>query len=79
MKRKIIIVGLMITLMCVSAENVLAAEYAEQEESINIVSYTRDARAEKIGYLYKTVNGKLYKRLYNFSRDEWIGDWILCK
>lgn len=26
---------------------------------------------------YKVINGKLYKRLYNLSIHEWIGDWIL--
>lgn len=30
-----------------------------------------------IKWRYKAVNGKLYKRLYNYSKGSWIGDWIL--
>lgn len=26
---------------------------------------------------YKVINGKIYKRLYNLTDHEWIGDWIL--
>ena len=27
---------------------------------------------------YKVINGRLYKRLYNTTKDSWIGDWILA-
>lgn len=30
-----------------------------------------------IKWRYKSVNGKLYKRLYNYSKGQWVGDWIL--
>ncbi len=30
-----------------------------------------------IDWRYKVENGKLYKRLYNFTKEQWIGDWIL--
>lgn len=36
-----------------------------------------DARSENIGWKYKVENGKLYKRLYNYTNRTWIGDWIL--
>lgn len=35
-------------------------------------------RADTIGWKYKSVNGKCYKRLYNYTRQEWIGEWIPC-
>lgn len=34
-------------------------------------------RADIIEWRYKVENGKLYKRQYNCTRDEWIGNWIL--
>lgn len=34
-------------------------------------------RSDDIGWQYKKINGKLYKRLYNFTTKTWIGDWIL--
>lgn len=33
-------------------------------------------RQQRIEYRYKIEDGKLYKRLYNYSTGEWIGDWI---
>lgn len=35
-------------------------------------------RKDRIGWRYKTVNGKHYKRQYNYSRKYWIGEWELC-
>ena len=35
-------------------------------------------RAEIIGWRYKTEDGKLYKRQYNYSTGKWIGDWTQC-
>ncbi len=34
-------------------------------------------RADDIRYVYKTINGKLHKRLYNYTTNKWVGDWIL--
>ena len=32
-------------------------------------------QSDAIGWRYKTVNCVLYKRLYNFSKKKWIGNW----
>lgn len=32
-----------------------------------------------IEWVFKEVDGKFYRRLYNFQTKEWIGDWILCE
>lgn len=37
-----------------------------------------EPRADIIEWRYKVVNGKLYKRLFNYSKNQWIGDWILA-
>lgn len=34
--------------------------------------------AQIIGWRYKSENGKVYRRQYNYSREEWIGVWELC-
>ncbi len=34
-------------------------------------------RADVIGWVYKEINGKLYKRLYNYTKQEYVGEWIL--
>ncbi len=35
--------------------------------------------ADKLVWRYKTVNGIMYKRLYNGSTKQWVGNWIRCK
>ena len=35
-----------------------------------------ESRTDDIRYRYKSINGKLYKRLYSYSKQEWVGDWI---
>ena len=34
-------------------------------------------RADDIRYVYKMIDGKLHKRLYNYTTNKWVGDWIL--
>ncbi len=31
-----------------------------------------------IDWRYKTENNKVYRRLYNYSKQKWIGEWELC-
>lgn len=32
-----------------------------------------------IGWRYKSVDGKVYRRKYNYSKGKWISDWELCE
>lgn len=34
--------------------------------------------ADIIGWRYKSVDGKMYRRLYNYSKQKWMGNWELC-
>lgn len=34
--------------------------------------------ANIIGWRYKSEDGKMYRRQYNYSREKWIGEWELC-
>lgn len=38
----------------------------------------KTARTEIKEWRYKIVNGVLYKRLFNATTGQWIGDWIRC-
>ena len=38
--------------------------------------YDSTLNKECIEYRYKIENGKLYKRLYDYTTCNWIGDWI---
>lgn len=47
------------------------------EYSISTATEGIHTLSNNIGWRFKTVNGKTYKRLYNYSKNKWIGDWIL--
>ncbi len=32
-------------------------------------------RAPVIGWRYQTIDGVLYRRLFNYTTQEWIGEW----
>lgn len=38
-----------------------------------------EPRTNIIDWRFKVIDGHLYKRLYNYSTQEWIGDWILVQ
>ena len=62
--------------MQVSAVNFASSQVStiknEQAESMI------QPRKDKIDWVYKSENGQIYRRLFNFSKNEWIGDWIIC-
>lgn len=66
----VICMTLAVLLSPVSALPTQAA--ASQEETVMPM---RDA----IGWMFKIENNKLYKRLYNHSTCNWIGDWIYIR
>ena len=35
-----------------------------------------EVRSSDIGWKYKTVNGVIYKRKYDYTSKKWIGKWI---
>lgn len=37
---------------------------------------TVQPRKDDIRYRFTIIDNKIYKRLYNYSTCEWIGDWI---
>lgn len=47
----------------------------------DVQAYSSDSgispQSDDIRWRYKAINGKMYKRQYNYSTDKWIGNWIL--
>lgn len=48
------------------------AQIPTEEPGINPMS-------DIILWVYKIEDGKYYKRLFNFSSGEWVGDWIYVR
>lgn len=75
MRKKIII--LLASIMVFGSSNLVQASSDQME---NIAQETIiEPRKDDIRYVYEVRDGKLYKRLYNYSKDKWVGDWILCE
>lgn len=53
-----------------------AASLPAQAASNAAVEATVQPRKDDIRYRFKIEDGKMYKRLYNYSTMEWIGEWI---
>ncbi len=41
------------------------------------VSEDIETRADHLGWKYKIENGKMYKRLFNYTRNRWETEWEL--
>ncbi len=46
---------------------------AEKASTAEVITYSQE-----IDYRYKVEDGKLYRRLYNYYTQQWIGEWELC-
>lgn len=53
-----------------------AREYISS--NIKNIQYTQNLIQKKdvLVWKYKSINGKMYKRLYNKTTGKWVGDWI---
>ena len=71
MKKTIRILAVIIAMTCIFSGTAFA-----QEKEVAVEKSS--SRADVIKYVYKVENGKLYRRLYNYSKDTWLGDWELC-
>lgn len=53
------------------------SSYYLQPVTQNVVFVT--ARANKTQWIYKTVDGKVYRRLYDLTAQKYLTDWELVK
>lgn len=49
------------------------------EAAVGNVSDTVSPQAEIVEWVYGVIDGKLYKRLYNYTTDKFITDWIYVR
>lgn len=77
MKKNIKITTLLLTctmLVIASPINTISVQASDTNTYTEAVQSSRSAT---IGWRYKRVNDVLYKRLYDYSSNSWIGDWII--
>lgn len=77
MKKNMKITTLLFTctmLIIASPINIISVQTSDTNISTETVQSSRSAT---ISWRYKTVKGVLYKRLYDYSSNSWIGDWVI--
>lgn len=65
-----------LTLSVCCIQPTITASASNQACSVEQYGDTVTPRSDIKKWVYKTENGKLYKRLYNASTASWEGDWI---
>ncbi len=64
--------GMQVSATSITSNNISVVKHGDIE-SKNI-----EPRKDKIDWVYKSEDGRVYRRLFNFSKNEWIGDWEVC-
>lgn len=62
--------------MCSALVSVTAPAYVASEAIISADEIEVEPRTDIKGWVYKVIDGDLYKRLYNYTRNRYEGDWI---
>lgn len=81
-KLKMILPVLSLTLLLTPGMTGLAAQTPTSDYT-TVVASVKDEGAlvpmsDDIRWVYKTMeDGHRYKRLFNYSTNQWVGDWIL--
>lgn len=60
-----------VTVMAQDFSNTIPMIAHKTASTSEVTPFTSD-----IGWKYKVINGVLYKRQYDFTRKQWIGNWI---
>lgn len=63
----------------VGAEAQEACQGVTSEVSAVSAGNTAEVRKANIYWRYYELNGRVYKRLYDYDKGMWVGDWILVK
>ena len=77
LKRYFFKIAVSMTLLCCCFLSVPYSAISVQAQTEDCASV--QPMSQDFSWSYKVENGKLYKRLYNQTTDEWIGDWIYVR
>lgn len=77
MKKKILII-LGVIGLAISIQLPVHAESAVNDTIVRKTHTSIEVQAANIGYRYKSIDGKIYRCLYDYTNQKWIGEWELC-
>ena len=71
--------SIMAATVTVGAEAQEACQGVTSEVAAVSTGNTAEVRKTNVYWRYYELNGRVYKRLYDYERAVWVGDWILVK
>lgn len=71
--------GMILTVLAVNAFPCQSADYTVQGKLETEAEYQAVQRADDFIWVYRTIDGKQYKRLWSNISEQWLTDWILCE
>lgn len=81
MKKNKLLTTTLALLLCIQAWTIFPTHSSTYSSSISnscfLTTEDSEIQSSRVGWKYKKVNGKTYKRLFDYSKNRWIGDWIL--
>lgn len=66
-----------ILLVCVTISGGISIQVHAQTLPTKSNTSSVTPQSNIIEWRYKIVDGKLYKRQYDYTKEVWVGDWIL--
>ena len=79
LKRNILfgVSAIALSLMFVSTWGV-SVHASEASREITVSEEGITPRSEMIEWRYKVIDGVLYRRLFNYTEQCWVGEWEVC-
>lgn len=77
-KRVLLGISTMVILVSLSGTYNMVAYASEGSGVENLGEEGIMPHSDIIEWRYKEINGNVYRRQYNYTRQYWIGEWELC-
>jgi hypothetical protein len=74
--KKIIFVFVGTTLLALAVQNNTVSAASNEDSTSPNTSVSIEYKSAIIRWRVKNINGKAYKRRFNYSTDKWLGHWV---
>lgn len=79
-KKKLLLIGCLAGILMSTAQTPAVMAMYTAESAVNSLTLDGavETRASQTQWVYKQINGKYYRRLYDRTLHKWLTDWIPC-
>lgn len=79
-KKKLLLIGCLAGILLSTTQPPAVMAMYPPESAVNSLTLDGavETRASQTQWVYKQINGKYYRRLYDRTLHKWLTDWIPC-